>query len=83
MTEVAPKPAFNWRRAILFRLQWTWICLTWYVLSIGPLYWIWYHSTVNSEPSMVEAFYRPLVYACEFVPPLGKLVNAYIELWVL
>lgn len=64
------------------RLKWTWIFLTWYVLSIGPMYWIWHHAVVHGDWWPIEFFYRPLVLACE-IPPIGKLVNAYIELWVL
>ena len=47
------------------------------------MYWTWFHGSMSSEPSLVEAFYRPLIYACAIFPPLGTLVNAYIELWVL
>lgn len=83
MSEVAEKPHSIWRQAVVHRLKWTWICLTWYILSIGPMYWHWHHATANNEPSLIEAFYRPLYYACLICPPLGSLVNAYIELWVL
>ncbi len=83
MTDVAQKPHPTLRQAILSRLKWTWIWLTWYILSIGPMYWTWFHGSMSSEPSLVEAFYRPLIYACAIFPPLGTLVNAYIELWVL
>lgn len=83
MTDVAEKTHLNLRLAIIRRLKWTWICLTWYILSIGPMYWTWFHAAYNNEPSLVEAFYRPLIYACAVFPPLGALVNAYIELWVL
>ncbi len=83
MTYVAEKTRPTLHQAILSRLKWTWIWLTWYILSIGPMYWSWHHAANNSEPSLVEAFYRPLLYACAIVPPLGELVNAYIELWVL
>ncbi len=83
MTDVAEKTHLHLRQAIIKRLTWTWICLTWYTLSIGPMYWSWFHAAHSSEPSLVEAFYRPLIYACAVIPPFGDLVNAYIELWVL
>ena len=83
MTAVVEKKRLPLRQAILTRLKWTWIWLTWYILSIGPLYWTWFHASNSHEPSLVEAFYRPLIYACAVIPPLGALVNAYIELWVL
>ncbi len=82
MSNVAEKPRLTRWQAILIQLKWTWICLTWYVLSIGPMYWQWYHAVVQGEPSVIEAFYRPLIYACQ-IPPIGAVVNAYIELWVL
>lgn len=56
--------------------------MTWYVLSIGPMYWIWHQSAMINEPSFVEVFYRPLLLFCQ-IPVFGDLVNAYIELWVL
>ncbi|MES2791524.1 MAG: hypothetical protein V4719_18040 [Planctomycetota bacterium] len=83
MTDVAKNTQPQWRQLVLVRLKWTWIFLTWYTLSIGPMYWTWFDGTQSRDPSYVEAFYRPLVYACALIPPLGKLVNAYIELWVL
>ena len=81
MSEAQPTPRPTPMQALLVRLKWTWICLTWYVLSIGPMYWPWYHAKVQGDFSLVEMFYRPLVYACQF-PPIGAVVNAYIELWV-
>jgi hypothetical protein len=81
MENVAKKPQPTFAQAVFNRLKWAWICLTWYVLSIGPMYWQWHHATMQGEPSLIEAFYRPLVYLCE-IPPIGAVVNAYIELWV-
>jgi hypothetical protein len=82
MSDVAETPPPTPRKSVLNRLKWFWICTTWYVLSIGPMYWPWHHSVTRGDRSLVEVFYRPLVYACE-IPPIGSVVNAYIELWVL
>lgn len=82
MNDVVQPPRPNRLKAVWARVKWTWICLTWYVLSIGPMYWQWHHSVVHGDNSLVEVFYRPLVYACQ-IPPVGYVVNAYIELWVL
>lgn len=82
MSTVAENKRPTRRPTFISRLKWWWIFLTWYVLSIGPLYWQWHHATVQGEGAFFEVFYRPLVYACEF-RPFGAVVNAYIELWVM
>ena len=75
-------PARTRKQKVLAYLLWWWIGLTWYVLSIGPLYWTWHRAAMIDEPSFIELFYRPLLFICQ-IPILGDLVNAYIELWVM
>jgi hypothetical protein len=70
-------------RFLLLRIERTAIFLTWYVLSIGPMFWYWHHGVHSHQPSWIETFYRPLVYACDRWPLLGKVVNAYVDLWIL
>ena len=73
---------FDLRAYILRRVWHSVMYLTWYVLSIGPMFWQWHHAQMQSEPSFIEFFYRPLAYACK-VPIINDVVNAYINLWIL
>lgn len=59
------------------------ITLVVYVLSIGPLYWQWYAGKYVSGPTVIAAFYEPLWILCGWFPPLGRLVNWYVSLWIL
>lgn len=72
---------FALRSYVLRRVWHSIMYLTWYVLSIGPMFWQWHQASMQSEPSFVEFFYRPLVYACK-VPIINDFVNAYINLWI-
>ncbi len=63
-------------------LLWLGNFLFWYVLSIGPAFWIWHSARLQSEPTWIETFYAPLLVACE-VPWVRSLVNRYIDLWIL
>ncbi|MDB5389442.1 MAG: hypothetical protein JWM11_5088 [Planctomycetaceae bacterium] len=81
--DVSPQtPRRTWKQRILTSAMWWWICLTWYALSIGPMYWTWHSAAMVEEPSFIEVFYRPLLYLCQ-IPIFGDLMNAYIELWVM
>lgn len=73
---------FDIRAFVLRRIWFTAMFLTWYVLSIGPMFWSWHHAQLQNEPSFVEFFYRPLAYACS-IPIVADIVNAYINLWIL
>ena len=53
-----------------------------YAASIGPLYWTWYESMYLSGPRWIVRLYYPLFLLCSFIPPLGRLVDWYIGLWV-
>jgi hypothetical protein len=81
MTGTTQKPRRNWKQRFLTSLLWWWIGLTWYTLSIGPMYWTWHRAALIDEPSYIELFYRPLLTLCQ-IPYFGDLVNSYIDLWV-
>ena len=56
-----------------------------YVLSIGPVYFIW-HMSGNIIPEavwdwIVFVFYSPLTWIGENVEPFGDFINWYLELW--
>ena len=70
--------AYLLRRLVRFGI----FCV-WYVLSIGPMFWMWHHAHLSNQRSMIELFYRPLEVACEVFPWLRNLVNAYIDWWIL
>jgi len=80
--EAAPQASFSLWRFLYRRVKWTAIFLVWYVLSIGPMFWHWHHARYAGEDSFIETFYFPLALACE-IPWIGKIVNAYVDLWIL
>jgi len=82
MDVIQATPRRTWKQRVISYLWWWWFCLTWYVLSIGPLYWTWHRAAMIDEPSFIEFFYRPLLLLSQ-IPIFGDLVNAYIELWVM
>lgn len=87
-TLAAPSPKkWTWtrfRRALVRRLIVWSILLTLYVLSIGPMWWVWYSGMYVSTKSdyWVIVFYEPLRLACQF-EWIDTLVTAYIEWWIL
>lgn len=72
---------FRWRYLLLHLAQRTFLYFVIYALSIGPFYWTWYKSRFVSGSSSVAAFYEPLVWLAEAVPPFGDWMNWYIHLW--
>ncbi len=60
------------------------VLLTLYVLSIGPMWWVWYSGMYVSTSAdyWVIAFYEPLRLACR-IEWIDSLVTAYIEWWNL
>ncbi len=83
----APKPGLTWlkvRRFLVRRLVSTILLLTLYVLSIGPMWWVWYSGMyVETETNYwVIAIYEPLRQACR-IEWVNSLVTSYIEWWNL
>lgn len=85
--QAAPPTGLTWakfrrwavRRSIVLA-----VLTTLYVLSIGPMYWIWYSGMyVSTEANYwVIAFYEPLRLACH-IEWVDRIVTAYIEWWIL
>ena len=73
---------FRWRYLFLHLAQRTFLYFVLYALSIGPFYWTWYKSRFVSGSSSIAAFYEPLVWLANVVPPFGKWMNWYIHLWI-
>ena len=78
-TEEADK--FSWWNLWLFLAQRVFLYFVLYALSIGPFYWEWYKSRYVDGSSVLAAFYLPLVWIAEVVPPFGEWMNWYIHLW--
>jgi len=53
-----------------------------YALSIGPMFWQWYEAQYLSGSKLVVALYEPLLYATR-IPIIEKLLNDYINWWIL
>jgi hypothetical protein len=52
-------------------------------ILIGPLFWVWFSAVYVDGPKWVARLYVPLVLLCEIFPPLGWLVNAWVNWWIL
>lgn len=67
------------RMAVLFGL---------YVLSIGPMFWMWHSGKFGNGYRIVAAFYEPLFRLANIDDPLhigetiGEWLNYYIGLWI-
>jgi len=53
-----------------------------YVLSIGPMFWIWYEAHYIGGSKWIAAFYEPLRRATQ-IPLFRDLINDYINWWIL
>lgn len=74
----------KFRRWARRRLIVTVVLLTFYVLSIGPMWWAWYSGMyVSTEANYwIIAFYEPLRLVCQ-IDWVNSVVMAYIEWWNL
>lgn len=73
----------RWLGACLIRLFLIpWVLIVLYVLSIGPLFWVWHEAYYMDGNKWIVLFYMPLLLACE-IDPVGELVNWYIGLWIV
>jgi hypothetical protein len=52
-------------------------------ISIGPLFWVWFGAMYADGPKWVARLYMPLAVLCELCPPLGRLINAWVNWWIL
>lgn len=83
MEATPPAPPRTWRRWFRRVCAQTVVLWTLYTLSIGPMFWQWHEAATLSGPKWIAAFYLPLLLVCEYIPPFGRLVNWYINLWIL
>lgn len=72
------------RRILLRRFLATVVLLTLYVLSIGPMWWVWYSGMyLETEANYwAVAIYEPLRQACR-IEWVNSIVTSYIEWWNL
>jgi hypothetical protein len=83
-----PEPPTEWSpwKHLLYKFVLPMVAaLALYVLSIGPMFWVWYASFndlhLDSTP-WPTIFYLPLLFACEN-EVIRNVVNWYINLWIL
>ena len=81
--EPQTEPRFDIRAFLLRRLMRFGMFCVWYVLSIGPMFWIWHHTQQTKQPTHNETNNMPLAIACQVLPWFRDLVNAYINWWIL
>lgn len=83
-SRVAAKPvkrrtlAQEIRRRVIF---WS-ITLVVYVLSLGPMYWTWFDAKYNEGSPWIAVIYEPLYIVSEWCPPLARLIDWYLRLWI-
>ena len=53
-----------------------------YVLSIGPMFWVWYDAEYFTGNLLIRVFYAPLRLLCGF-EFIEDLMNRYINWWIL
>lgn len=69
------------------RSTWTWflfavpMVLLMYVLSVGPAIWLANHWTNETYLDAIVAFYTPLDWVSERVPPFDRAMAWYIRLF--
>lgn len=73
----------GWRRWLEITLLDTFIVLSLYVLSIGPLYWQWYSAKFVDGPSALAAFYEPLFLTANSIPAFGDWMDRYVRWWII
>lgn len=69
------------RSRIRYRLLRFLIVLAVYVLSIGPMFWVWYESEYLGRWPLVRLFYAPLRLIC-YPKFVEDWLNRYIEWWI-
>ena len=52
-------------------------------LTIGPCFWYWFDAVHVNGSSWIAKFYAPLLWLSDHCEPLSRLVNAYINWWIL
>ncbi len=52
-------------------------------VSIGPMFWVWYGAMFADGPKWVARFYLPLAFLCEICPPLCRIINDWVNWWIL
>ena len=52
-------------------------------VTIGPFFWYWYGAVHADGSPWIARFYQPLAFLCEICPPLGRLINAWVNWWIL
>ncbi len=56
--------------------------LVFYPLSIGPAMWLRLSGyTPEWMNQVIWTIYEPVIFAGRIVPPVGKLLLSYVELW--
>ena len=52
-------------------------------ITIGPFFWQWFGAVYVDGPKWIARAYVPLLILCHLIPPLGWLINAWVDWWIL
>ena len=77
------RPKRTWRRFFVDIAIYLMIYVVVAGVSIGPLFWVWFGAVYVDGPKWFARLYLPLALLCEICPPLGWLINAWINWWIL
>lgn len=69
------------KRKILRRVVIFLNCLVLYVLSIGPMFWMWYEAENIGTTPFLRIVYAPLRALC-YYKPVENWMNNYINWWI-
>ena len=70
------------RDGLLQMYCWCLILTALYVLSIGPMFEMWYDASYLGRNRAIVIFYYPLSTACEYFRPLHDWVHWYVGMWI-
>jgi hypothetical protein len=72
---------WSWKRRFrrsVFQLV---IIFVLYILSTGPMYWIWFSAYYLHGSEYIEKLYNPIVLACE-IDVINDFFDWYVGLWI-
>jgi hypothetical protein len=50
---------------------------------IGPFFWSWYGAVYGDGSKWIARFFAPLALMCDYCPPLGYVINRWVDWWIL
>ncbi len=61
--------------------SWLLVVLVLYVLSMGPVGWVWRHGYLHISAATLQTIYFPLLWLVKNCQPVSNILNWYFSLW--